>query len=59
FIVIETGWNVWLKNIKQKTLGAIVADLILLVLVLFLYYFILGSVIYFFFNVLLPMHLSN
>lgn len=59
FIIVESTWSILLKNLTKKRIGAILSDVILLGLVLFLYYFILSSAIYFFFNILLPMHITK
>lgn len=58
FIVFDSAWHIFFKKLTYKRLSAVIIDLLLLGLVLFLYYIILASVIFFFFSFLLPLHRS-
>ena len=59
FIVVDSTWHILLKRFAKKSAKVKVLDFLLLVMVLFLYYFVLSTVIYFFFNIMLPLHAAK
>jgi hypothetical protein len=56
FILLATVWSIVFHDIDKKTPGGVLGDVLILAMVLFLYYFIFASVVYFFFYIALPVH---
>jgi hypothetical protein len=54
FILLATIWSIVFHDIDKKTPGGIFGDVIILAMVLFLYYFLFASAVYFFFYIALP-----
>jgi len=56
FILLATIWSIVFHDLGKKTPGGIIGDVLILAMVLFLYYFIFASVVYFFFYIALSVH---